>query len=240
MGRTAFATHGELEALLAERTEGGEVFDKSEIKAKLRELKLEQMRRKGLSTLSRGATPSETTLRNYEKEIATMPGAVTLKKPTALTDSRYTASRSLRSMVADMAVIAATHFDLADEHDAIPRGSNILADLASDALDGAPVRCVKIVTSKDDTTNFAFEGKYGATEKKYIGSSAHSGNKKAHFKVGYDPHFGGTTIRSSFCVSSSGHIADPFIQVCHLTEKELPSETCPSGVLVMEVPGRRG
>ena len=47
IGRTAFATHGELEALLAERTEGGEVFDKPEIKAKLRELKLEQLRRKG-------------------------------------------------------------------------------------------------------------------------------------------------------------------------------------------------
>ena len=47
IGRTAFATHGELEALLAERTEGGEVVDKPEIKAKLRKLKLEQLRRKG-------------------------------------------------------------------------------------------------------------------------------------------------------------------------------------------------
>ena len=44
-------------------------------------------------------------------------------------------------------------------------------------------------------------------------------------------------MKLTYTLSAAGTIADMFISVCGLTEAELPSETCPSGLLAIQVEG---
>ena len=47
----------------------------------------------------------------------------------------------------------------------------------------------------------------------------------------------GIIVRLTWTISASGGIAPIFCQILHLTERELPVATCPSGILIVEVPG---
>ena len=55
--------------------------------------------------------------------------------------------------------------------------------------------------------------------------------------LGGADHLNGMRVRLTFTMPGTGSLAPPFITVTGLSEKELPVETCPSGVMHIEVPG---
>ena len=55
--------------------------------------------------------------------------------------------------------------------------------------------------------------------------------------VGGTDHLNGMRVRLTFTMTGTGSLAPPFITVTGLSEKELPVETCPSGVMHIEIPG---
>ena len=158
------------------------------------------------------------------------------------TGARFTAERSARSMVAFLTTAAATCFVPIDSGELSTRliQDNKLASLVSQAMGGVPLTAVHedLILSTDDTTLFVFAGAAGKPLVPYrIANAKGRTGTYAAFKLDDLDHKDGTRVRLTVTMSGGGMIAPLFSTVTGLTARELPEDTCPSGVLVIEIPG---
>jgi len=173
------------------------------------------------------------------------------KKLLTQTETRYIASHSIRSMMAYLTTVLATHFLPGsapskgyEQYDP----SKLTEDAAYTLKQAAGAYGVanifpvnpNLVLSTDDTTVFAFSG--ASTDGsdwswKFLSASEESGHL-SDYEVGSSAeHSGGLRVRLTFTFTASGLMAPPYVAVTGLTEEELPAEACPDGILVQEIHG---
>ena len=110
----------------------------------------------------------------------------------------------------------------------------MLVQLVSSANDNAPIYNVLpgLITSTDDTTVFVFKGETQELEGWYLVDKNHDNSKQSYFSndTGGTDNKNRLRVRLTFTLNGVGMMAAPFITVKGITEKELPRNTCPSGV----------
>ena len=122
-------------------------------------------------------------------------------------------------------------------------GATKIKELVSEALGGLPVSCIQpaFSTSTDDTVAYVFAGTQpkGDSMWKLVKTADLEGRdcRSIYEKVDSQSNMCGFRIKLTFTFNAAGQMAPLFISVTGLSEKELPSETCRSGMLVMKVKG---
>jgi len=101
-----------------------------------------------------------------------------------------------------------------------------------------------LVFSTEDSTMFVFKGKASNTETRYLLQD--NGVKNGVFKYnqsvyghkeGETDHLNVLRVRLTFTMNATCMIAATFITVTGVTERELPRDVCPSGILYIKIPG---
>ena len=87
-----------------------------------------------------------------------------------------------------------------------------------------------------------FKGKTNIIEKWHLLSgTGNDNNEKTHTcyltEVGETHDLNGLRLRLLFIMSGISSLAAPFITLSGLTNRELPVDTCPSGVIYIEIEG---
>ena len=207
---------------------------------------------KGLSELM-VSTPAKRTSRNYLLLLHQLdPYSGLSNKPQQKSERRYTAERSVRNMTAYLFSVAVSHYQIGK---ADPRmkpiteatdGAQKLYELVQKVNNGVEIRPVYpcYLSSTDDTTVFAFEGKAEAGGQIYLvrredpDIETERGTRSAYTRnTGSTDSCRGTRIRSSVTITAGAHVAPFFFIVYGLTEKELPLDKTPDGFLPVKIKG---
>ena len=97
-----------------------------------------------------------------------------------------------------------------------------------------------LILSTDDTVEYVFKGSE-PTAASFLGLVSKSVLGKRGIKSLYDMSedhtASGLRVKITHTFAADGVAAPMFISICGLTDNELPSHTCPSGILVMELDG---
>jgi hypothetical protein len=213
----------------------------------------ENIEERGLKPLGEGTKVSKASLTNYMALIhATVDGISAVETAIPKTNSRYTAEHSLMAAVSLLLTVATTFFYPTppsiiprsdDRNTVMTDGAAKLKELVSEALGGLPLSCVQpeFMTSTDDTVAYVFAGTQpkGGSMWKLVKTADLEGRdcRSIYQKVDSQSNMCGFRIKLTFTFNAAGQMAPLFISVTGLSEKELPSETCPSGMLVMKVKG---
>ena len=176
-----------------------------------------------------------------------------MQKGSAKTDSRHTAENSIMSTVSFFMVVASTHLLVGEKNSRYhkykqepTKGANVLAKMVSECNNNAPVYPILpgLVFSTDDSTMFVFKGKETNTETWYLlqDNGVNNGVVKYNQSVygneeGGTDHLNGLRVRLTFTMNATCMLAATFITVTGVTERELPRDVCPSGVLYIKIPG---
>jgi hypothetical protein len=213
----------------------------------------ENMEERGLQPLGQATKVSKSSLTNYMALIhATVDGISAVESAIPKTNSRYTAEHSLMAAVSLLLTISTTFFyptppsiipQSDDGNNVMTDGAAKLKELVSEALGGLPVSCVQpeLCTSTDDTVAYIFAGTApkGDSMWRLVKTADLEGRdcRSIYQKVDSQSNMCGFRIKLTFTFNAAGQMAPLFISVTGLSEAELPSETCPSGMLVMKVKG---
>ena len=220
-----------------------------DIKIALTNARLVEAERNGIA--SYGATPvTNMTVRNYQFLSAVNDERKVVKKVQQKTTQRFAAENSVLSTVAYLFTIATTHLIISSDDPShsyqqstgtMTKGARELLKLVSLANDGAPIKPVlpALITSTDDTTVFVFKGSSKEPEGWYLVENERDGKDQSNFSNddGGTDNKNGLRVRLTFTMNGVGMMAAPFVTVTGLTERELPRETCPSGVFIISIPG---
>jgi hypothetical protein len=198
------------------------------------------------------ATPPRRTIARYfsfaaeEMNVKSSVGEVQAK-----TNTRYTAENSLMSTMSFFLVQAISGFIVGKPHsktkplETATEGAQLLANLASKANGNASVYPVQpgMITTTDDTTVFACVGianQSGAKQWKLLDADESYSLRSAYVvdKDGAKNRlFSGQRIRFTQTMGGSRRMPPVFATMTGLSEDKLPSDTCPSGIYFLEVPG---
>lgn len=249
-GQPPKLTTDELREIAAKlRTMKGKTTKRSNFEKLVVEKIAQKLRDKGLSTLGADAKPSDDTIRTMMAMLVLMGEQDALEfAPAPKTNTRYTAENSLMSAMAFGTTVAGTHFIVGSETAGrelpakVSPGAQKMIDLVKKANNGAEVRCVQpqYIFSTDDTTQYIFEGadKHGNGTWRLCNPDdlAEKGTRGLYENTDVN-NMNGFRVKHTFTFSAAGQLAPFYTTISGLSEKELPVETCPSGMLVMEVPG---
>ena len=205
-----------------------------------------------LPSFEGGKEVSPSTVRTYLNEFAQDENISIKKKVAKKTVLRIAAENSLRSTVSYLMTIAATHFiegKIPPNHPARTKhgtsGAQKMVELIKDAL-GEDVEFYPIhkslLASTDDTTLFISPGKITTKTKDDIMlvSGEHDNKTQMYYKQSStddDENAKGICVKLTFTFTGSGQVFNPYITVSGLTERELPKDECPSGILVVPIAG---
>ena len=190
------------------------------------------------------------TIRNYRMLTAVNSNKKIASKVQQKTENRFIAENSILSTISYLFTVAAAHlligvpdpkFNTVMKKHKITKGARMLVQLVSSANDNAPIYNVLpgLITSTDDTTVFVFKGETQELEGWYLVDKNHDNSKQSYFSndTGGTDNKNGLRVRLTFTLNGVGMMAAPFITVTGITEKELPRNTCPSGVYILSIPG---
>ena len=237
------------------QSNSGYCLDSKSLEATIAEKQKNDLLARGIQPLSSSnTTPSATSIRNYKSLIAAQPGVSVARTAVIKSPTRYTAENSLRSAMSFILTTAATHFTLSTQinpdvykdikrSDAVSESSKFLFDQISKVHNNRPLQPVRraYVMSTDDTTEFVFQGQGSNLSKAefvLVSSKAlATSGTRAKFKTGSTDCANGLRVKLTHTFAANGTMAPLFVSVCGLTERELPTEQCPSGVLVLKIAG---
>ena len=233
-------TVAEVKELVDKTTKFGGTLGDKEMKAALISALETQRSLRGLSETGCAINVSNETVKLYMEE-AKLYGRPTTQAIDK-TGGRFTAERSMRSMVAFLTTAGATSFVLVDSGELSTRliRENKLAGLVSNVMGDVPLTAVHddLVLSTDDTTLFVFAGARDKQLVPYrIADAKRETGTYSAYKLDDLEHFDGTRVRLTVTMSAGGMIAPIYATVTGLTTHELPEAACPSGVLVIQIPG---
>ena len=218
----------------------GRTIGDKDIKAELLSALKKQLQLRGLSETGCAIDVSDETVKLYMEE-AKLYGRSTTQAIDK-TSARYTAERSLRSMMAFLTTVATASFVPEDSGELSTRliQNNKLAALVSEAMGDVPLTSVHddLILSTDDTTLFVFAGEADKQLVPYriANANGRTGTYGA-YKLDDLKHIEGTRVRLTVTMSGGGMIAPLYLTFTGLNARELLESTCPSGVLVIKIPG---
>lgn len=225
-------------------------LDKKVIRSILCKVKKQQSQVKGENVVGRRFNPSDRTVDRYLALAAERLDLKYRKKVQSKPRNRYAAEHSLRSATSFALTHAVSGFIFDTRHsppkpiESSSKGAQELVQMISSVQDGSLGSMLPgIITSTDDTTIFAFEGTQSTAEEGqwklvpkqelqghrsvYVVDSNGSGNRQ----------FNGHRVRLTQTFASNGRVAPIWATLTGLTELELPSSGCPSGIYILEIPG---
>jgi len=255
-GRPQLATTSEfLEACAAKEKDGHMALSKTDICKVLTELSEKHSAEKNEWKSEAGHQPDRRSVDRYfalygdRQRKNLLHGKVQKKSMT-----HFTGEHSLRSSGSFAGVEAAIGLIVGEDErpnqfkkpiEEATDGAQKLEQIVWDANDGESVYPVQpgMQFTFDDTTVFACEGINNDTGKadwklldpdeSYAARSAYAvdldGSESSHFR--------GQRIRLSFTMAGNGRVAPIWATRTGLTESELPSDVCPSGIYITQVPG---
>ena len=121
-------------------------------------------------------------------------------------------------------------------------GAKLLYKLIKKENKGLDIQVIlpMFISTSDDTTVFAFEGAVDSTEGEefIVCKDDDSGTRSAYTRhTSSTTSFRGLRIRHTVTFNAYGNAAPMYATVYGLSEAELPTNTCPSGVLPVLLPG---
>ena len=238
-GRPPLATLEELGEAIRDGVTNGKTMGQAEMGAALKGLRLQKAASTGLA-LQTVASPSNKVVKNYLSLGASMPGARTTESATYKTDVRQVAENSLPSTVSYAATVATTHFLPCTNGE--KASTSDLAKMVAQALGVSEVFAVNpaVVANTDDTACFAcpsFEKEQGAGEVWKLCDAEETGSKRSVWQSESPAFAPGLAVRYTVTTTAAGTLAPLVAAVTGLTQHELPTESCPSGMIVITVPG---
>ena len=95
------------------------------------------------------------------------------------------------------------------------------------------------ITSTDDTVQYVFDGeKTGKDAFALVGATSNSGrHTRSHYLPENSKCMSGLRVKLTYTFTATGLQAPVFVTVSGLTETELPVETCPTGILHLDIEG---
>ena len=226
----------------------GRSIAKPDMKALLKSEKQRVARNKGNSTLI-VASPTQRTINNY---LALLPQLEPNRSKTTSvqqkSEARYIAERSIRNAVSHVMAVAVSHCQIGKPDTRIKSiqkatpGAIKLHDLIKAENKGLDIRPVlpMFISTTDDTTIFAFEGavENKANECYIINKNDDTGTRSAFTKsTSSTDSLRGLRIRHTVTFNGVGNTAPFYLTIYGLSESELPSSTCPTGVYQLPIPG---
>ena len=189
-----------------------------------------------------------TTVSNYFTLLSSHDNLQHVRQVQQKTDNRFTAENSIFSTICYLMTIATTHFRFSNKTDSEKRdmkntteGAQLLASLVrkqNKDMDIAPI-LPGLIFNTDDQTCFVFKGT--ATNKKKLYLEASNECKSIHSTYVHDKggtnHLNGVQVRITHSFLSMGYMAPVYLSVTGLNERELPTQGCKDGILVVPVPG---
>ena len=249
MGRPPFLDNASfLDKIHEFEEDEGRAVSNSDVERILKHAKVEIAVAKGNSTITI-VTPTKRSSNNYSKLLPQLePERTITTKVQQKSEARYIAERSLRNAISHIFAVAVSHYQLGTPD---PRFKSIakatvgaikLYDLIKMANEGLDVRVVlpMFVSTTDDTTMFAFEGAVDGTDSEVyiVKKEDDRGTNSAYTKnISSTDSKRGIRIRHTVSFNGFGNAAPLYITVYGLSEAELPSSTCPSGVLSVRIQG---
>ena len=195
--------------------------------------------------------PSLTTGSRYQHlQLLLDPKATAVSTAIKKSDSRQIAERSLMSATAFACTVLTTSYHLAGPNDVpfkvpdtCPKGCHLAYHLIKEAYGGADLVLVSpfLLTSTDDFNTFIFKGIVEENNKDklmiiskqaYKGRGSHSIYNKEETTKSKN----GLRVKLGTTGTAAGQTAPPYIVISGLTEKDMPEEDTPDGVLIMEIP----
>jgi hypothetical protein len=168
--------------------------------------------------------------------------------PQPKTNTRYTAENSLMSAMAFATTVAGTHFIVGSDWNGqelltnISEGAAQMIQLVRQANGGAPVHLVKpqYIFSTDDTTQYIFKGADPKGNSQCVLCNPDNLEKcgtRGLYEDTEVQNMNGFRVKHTFTFTAAGQLAPFYTTVSGFNEQEMPVETCPSGMHVLEIPG---
>ena len=166
------------------------------------------------------------------------------------TEVREVAENSIRSTFSYAVTIAATHYDVGELQSGrspvskATEGAQLFERLVSEANEGLPVRPIfpQFLASTDDSGLYYV---IGINDKRANVSvwrfarrrDGENTGVRATYKTTKKSMLFGQRCRLSWTASADGTLAPAYVSFLGLSERELPTATCPSGILVIPIEG---
>ena len=193
-----------------------------------------------------GLTPTKPTTKNYLTYLATNSEVALSRSVRQQTRSRFAAENSLRSATSFLMTVAACHLIVGEVSTLNTRiekatpGAQKLMRLVQGVHQNPPMFHVHpaLLLSTDDSTMFVFEGKSKSEYSWHLHSNVkHSAQSVYSAQKGGTDHLHGLRVRLTHTMCGLGIMAPLYVTIYGLSERELPHQDYPSGVLVLEIPG---
>ena len=214
----------------------------------LKQQSIEKARENGLSTMMI-ASPSKKTRNNYfefGKQILGDNFGIS-QKPQQKCERRYTAERSLRNVASYIAAVATSHYQIGPPDPRAPKindasdGAKLFYNLIKKENDGLDITAIFpfFISSTDDTTLFAFEGTAVGDVKVFLIDKRNDHATRSNYTQnnGSTDGFRGLRVRHSVTMTAAGHVASIHMLVYGLTEKEMPRDISPTGIIFQPIVG---
>ena len=212
-----------------------------DMKASLKKAHTDQLTGRGFSTLGAASPCKKTNQRYMHLARAQRTGVA---KTTDKSLQRYIAERSLRGLAAEAAVLTSMLYRPCEvgEHAEGDDLTNLLAIMAAEAFGVKQVMHIHpaLVINTDDTTSFvcANPSVEQAKDTDFRVASEAASSTYANFKLDeYDTFIEGIRVKLTLTTNAVGQCAGLWATAANLNERELDPKECPSGVLIVKIPG---
>ena len=249
MGPKPAAMPGEMRELARKINGTGISLSNKHIKSYLVDKRKAELTAAGKSLIGASLAPESRTVAGCKAMAATSSHA-SIGKATATTESRFTASNSLRNCasLAAATLVARTlpgvdPVQHADCSDAAAKGATQAQAFVQRFNAGVPVALVapSLTSNLDDTCCFTFDGQGQLKVEDYTVSQQYgrSGADRSQSQSDFNDTSGkmGVRVYLTQGINAGGMAAPLCMSLRNLTERELPIEVCPNGVMVIPIAG---
>ena len=187
------------------------------------------------------------TTKNYKSLLASLKSTTITQRAVDKTEVREIAEKSIRSTISFMMMTAVTLFQIGDMQAGRPSlnkataGAKTFERLVSQANNDLPVRPLQSnnIHSTDDSGVYFVSGVNNKKECEWriAKDEGENNDVKSVYKTTKQSMLFGQRARFTWSASADGTVAPAYVSFLGLSERELPKDSCPDGILVLPIEG---
>ena len=238
-GRPSIASVAAAKAYARKAVASGKVVEFDDVKTFLEAENAAARKRKKLGPNKNKCKVSNKIVKNYMAMMLLNNDMKPTKKPQTVTPWRYVAMHSFRSMASWLDVIALTHLILATGPIPLNRvcpSDNKLVNLVRKAT-GQEYYCVRpdLISSTDEAGIFVSAVDDSGQFKLVLADALRNDSVHSSYSLTGAKFTNGIRMRTTTTTTATGQMACQCWTITGLREEELPTSTCPSGMLALKV-----
>ena len=226
----------------------GRAVGNADLDVMLKDEKKRKAVEKGNSSLI-VVTPTKRSMYNYLSLIPQLdPARGVTENVQDKSEARYIAERSFRNAISHALSVSVAHYQVGqpdnriNKIDKATKGAQRLYKMIQKENNGADLKVVLpfLLSTTDDTTVFAFEGSVdGKSNTSYIINKDNDSGIRSNYtrNTSNTDSLRGIRIRHTFSFNAVGNTAPMYATAYGISEEDMPTATCPSGVLTIPIPG---